>query len=80
MAGMYVETKEELIALLNLIGYTEAIRHRETDDAWHPTMVHDTLPWVRLIWLNGCKMHNCKDFLTFNNAWLRIQQEIGNDK
>ncbi len=65
---MYVESKEELITLLKLVGYAEKA---DVPPGWRPTMVDRFAqrPKIFLFWVNGCQIHGVGKFLTFTEAW-----------
>jgi len=65
----FVESNEELLALLDLIGYTEV---PALPPAWRPTLQREGYPQVSLLWINGCKVAGINDFLTFTEAWEAI--------
>lgn len=68
---MHIESKEELITLLELIGYVE---DTDVPPMWRPTMVDKfkRRPAVLLLWINGCQIKGVIGFLTFTKAWQYI--------
>ena len=69
---MYVESKEELMVLLKLVGYAEKA---DALPGWRPTMVDgfaQQRPKIFLLWVNGCQIHGVDKFLTFTEAWQYI--------
>ncbi len=66
---MHVESKEELIALLKLVGYAE---DAGAPPGWRLAMVDrfaQQRPKIFLLWVNGCKIHGVNKFLTFTEVW-----------